>query len=87
MLLETIRAGHRVAVDWVAETFHLPQDAAAHHARVHAEARARARTMAYALNRREPREPRVLARWQAAIGHAAGRDRTGRAGRAGRAGS
>jgi|HubBroStandDraft_1064217.scaffolds.fasta_scaffold09773_4 hypothetical protein len=80
MLTDTIRVGHRVAVDWVAETFHLPQDAAAHHARVHAEARARARTMAYALNRRDAGEPRVLARWQAAIGHVAGRGRTGRAG-------
>jgi hypothetical protein len=55
MKFQTIRAAHRVAVDWVAQTFHLPEDTA----RFHAEARARARTMAYALNRRELRHHRA----------------------------
>jgi hypothetical protein len=80
---QTIRAAHRVAVDWVAETFHLPEDTA----RFHAEARARAATMAHALNNREtrhdgrrhhgrrqhaPRQARVLKGWQARIGRALG---------------
>jgi hypothetical protein len=77
MKLQTVRIAHRVVVDWVAETFHLPEDAA----RWHAEARARARTMAYDLNHHKtpnhrpnqgladhaPREPRVLKEWQARI--------------------
>jgi len=49
MRFRTIRAAHRVVVDWVAETFHLPENPA----HFHAEARARAQTIAYAMNRRE----------------------------------
>jgi hypothetical protein len=49
MRFQTIRAAHRVVVDWVAEKFHLTGD----HARDHAEARARAQAAANAWNRRE----------------------------------
>jgi hypothetical protein len=75
MRFQTVRVTHRIVVDWVAETFHLPTDTA----QFHAEARARARTMAYALNRREmrhhaPRRARVLKGWQAWIGHTLGAD-------------
>jgi hypothetical protein len=79
MAAQTIYRLHRVTVDWVVDTFHLPTDTA----QFHAEARARARTFAYALNRRERRhherhphprrEPRVLVRWQQMIGNAVGR--------------
>jgi hypothetical protein len=75
MKFTTIRATHRIMVDWVAQTFHLPAGTA----QFHAEARARARTMAYALNRRElrhhaPGQARVLKGWQAWIGHTLGAD-------------
>ena len=49
MGFQTIRAAHRLVVDWVAEKFHLTGD----HARHHAEARARAQAAANAWNRRE----------------------------------
>lgn len=77
MKFRTVRIAHRVMVDWVAETFHLPEDAG----RWHAEARARARTVAYDINHHETsnhrsrqgpahhqREARVLTGWQARIG-------------------
>jgi hypothetical protein len=75
MRFQTIRATHRVVVDWVAETFHLPEDPA----RFHAEARARAITNARNLreavhqNRHHgPRRARRLTGWQARIGRTLG---------------
>jgi hypothetical protein len=44
MRFPTIRVAHRVVVDWVAHTFHLPEDTARFHAEARARAAARART-------------------------------------------
>jgi hypothetical protein len=54
---------HRIAVDWVADTFHLrTPDARTRHA----QARDRAAERAARMHR--PREPRVLKAWQNWIG-------------------
>lgn len=85
----TVRLRHRIAVDWVADTFGLRTPAArTRHenardraglraARLHERARAAARANAAALPARlhaERGEPRVLRAWQARIGRLAGRD-------------
>ena len=62
----TIRLMHRVAVDWVADTFQLRgrTPAVIRHEETHARAYQRARRW------QAPRQPRVLRSWQAAIGQA-----------------
>jgi hypothetical protein len=67
-MLKTIRLYHRVAVDWVADTFGLrgPGSARARHDRARDRAHALARRLPDRLHR--PREPRVLKSWQARIG-------------------
>jgi hypothetical protein len=81
-MLKTIRLYHRVAVDWVADTFGLrgQGSAQARHDRARDRAHALAssaqarhdRARALAMRRLEslhrPREPRVLKSWQARIG-------------------
>jgi hypothetical protein len=67
-MLKTIRLYHRVAVDWVADTFGLrgQGSAQARHDRARDRAHALARRLPDRLHR--PREPRVLKSWQARIG-------------------
>jgi hypothetical protein len=67
----TIRLYHRIAVDWVADTFGLrgQGSAQARHERARDRAYALARRLPGRLHRpREPREPRMLKSWQARIG-------------------
>ena len=63
----TIRLCHRIAVDWVADTFGLrgQGSASARHERARDRAHALARRLPDRLHR--PREPRVLKSWQARI--------------------
>ena len=90
MTQHRVRLMHRIAVDWVADTFGLrTPDARTRHenarfragaraAAVHARARARAQAGARVLPARlhaARGEPRVLQGWQARIGRAAGQDR------------
>jgi hypothetical protein len=87
----TIRLYHRIAVDWVADTFGLRGEGAAQGR--HDRARDRARTLARRLPGRlhergtalarslpdrlhQPREPRVLTSWQVRIGQLGGADRS-----------
>ena len=67
-MLKTIRLYHRVAVDWVADTFGLRGQGSAQvrHDRARDRAHALARRLPDRLHR--PREPRVLKSWQARIG-------------------
>lgn len=89
MAQHTVRLLHRIAVDWVADTFGLRTvDARTRHenardragiraARLHERASAVARANAGALPARlhaERGEPRVLKAWQARIGKLVGRD-------------
>jgi hypothetical protein len=64
----TIRLLHRIAVDWVADTWRLRrrQPATIRHEEMHARAYQRARRLPARLH--QPRHPRVLTSWQAAIG-------------------
>ena len=60
----TIRLLHRIAVDWVADTWRLPSTV--RHEEAHARAYHRARRLPARLH--QSREPRALKSWQAAIG-------------------
>ena len=90
MAQHRVRLMHRIAVDWVADTFWLRAPGArtrhenarfratARAAAVHDRARARAQAGARALPARlhaARGEPRVLRGWQARIGRHAGQDR------------
>jgi RimJ/RimL family protein N-acetyltransferase len=89
MAQHKIRLLHRVAVDWVADTFglHTPDArtrhenaryrAAARAVRLHDRGRARAQASARALPDRlhvQRGEPRILKGWQARIGRMAGQN-------------
>jgi hypothetical protein len=86
----TIRLYHRIAVDWVADTFGLrgAGSARARHERARDRAHALARRLPDRLHEEgnalarvlperlhRPREPRVLRSWQARIGRAGAADR------------
>jgi len=91
MSVRTIRLVHRVAVDWVADTFGLrgQGSAQARHERARLRAQALARQLpgrrheggharARSLPGRlhQPREPRILKSWQARIGQLGPADRS-----------
>lgn len=73
----TIRLYHRIAVDWVADTFGLRGDgsARARHDRARDRSHALARRLPDRLH--QPREPRVLKAWQARIARIGAADRSG----------
>jgi hypothetical protein len=73
--MSTIRVFHRIAADWVADTFGLRGrgSARSRHDDARDRAYARARRLPDALH--QPREPRVLVSWQARIARLGGRDR------------
>jgi hypothetical protein len=76
--MSTIRMLHRIAVDWVADTFGLRGrgSARSRHDDARDRAYARARRLPDALHQpRRPREPRVLVSWQARIARLGGKDR------------
>jgi hypothetical protein len=75
MSRQTIRLCHRIAVDWVADSFGLRGDGSA--AARHARAEDRAHTLARRLpeRRHRPRQARILKSWQARIGQAVGTSR------------
>jgi hypothetical protein len=78
----TIRLCHRIAVDWVADTFGLrgQGSAQARHERARDQAHVMARRLPDRLHRahppRVPRVPRVLKSWQARIGQLAAVNRS-----------
>ena len=75
---QTIRLYHRIAVDWVADTFGLRGDgsATARHDRAQYRAHTLARRLPDRLHRlHRPRQARILKSWQARIGQAVGANR------------
>ena len=76
MTQHRVRLMHRIAVDWVADTFGLrTPDARTRHENARFQAGARAAAVHARARARAQAGARVLQGWQARIGRAAGQDR------------